>query len=222
MNDPPHQQTNTTIAAFDFDDTLTYQDTLFPFLRMVVGRWRFWWGLLLLSPILLGYALRLVPNWRAKEAVLTYFLAGLTEKELDRLGHCFTLEKLPKLLRPEAVERLRWHQKMHHQTILISASLEVYLRPWADQMGFDHIIGTQLEVSEGLLTGKIYDQNCYGKEKVARLQTLLGDLSQYCIYAYGDSNGDKELLAAANYSYYRSFIEPVTPESKSLISSPYN
>ena len=193
------------VAVFDFDGTLTKRDSFLPFLQIVVGRWRFYWGLLLMSPVLAGYALKLIPNWQAKEALLTYFLKGLTEAKLQQLGQRFATQKLSKLLRPEALERLRWHQEQDHQTLLLSASLEAYLFPWAQIMEFDGVIGTKLEVQNGRLTGRICGKNCYGSEKVQRLIALMGDLGNYCIYAYGDSRGDLELLGVANYPYYRRF-----------------
>lgn len=193
------------VAVFDFDGTLTRRDSLLPFFRIAVGQWRFYWGLLMMSPALLGYILKLIPNWRAKEAMLTYFLEGLTQEKLQQLSQDFANQKLPKLLRTEALQRLRWHQSQGHQTLLVSASLEAYLLPFALTMGFDQIIGTQLEIQNSRLTGRILGKNCYGLEKVKRLTTLLGDLSGYCIYAYGDSRGDLELLGVANYPYYRTF-----------------
>jgi phosphatidylglycerophosphatase C len=90
--------------------------------------------------------------------------------------------------------------------ILVSASLEIYLLPWAKTIGLDQVIGTRLAVQNGLLTGRIIGQNCYGAEKVKRLQAVLGDLSQYCIYAYGDSRGDRELLEIATCPYYRPWV----------------
>ncbi len=193
------------VAVFDFDGTLTRRDSLLPFLRIAVGQWQFYWGLLMMSPVLVGYSLKFIPNWQAKEAILTYFLEGLTEEKLQQLGQYFVIHKLPKLLRPEALQRLRWHQEQGHQTFLVSASLEAYLLPWALTMGFDQVTGTQLEVQNSRLTGRIFGKNCYGAEKVKRLKILLGDLSGYCIYAYGDSRGDIELLDVANYPYYRTF-----------------
>jgi len=218
MKDPPSLQSLPTIAIFDFDGTLTDRDSFFPFLKMVVGSSRFWWGLFILSPILVGYALRLVPNWRAKETVLAYFLSGLSEEQLQQLGQRFAAQKISKLLRPEALQRLGWHQEQGHQIVLVSASLEAYLLPWAQAMGFDQVIGTQLEVRSGLLTGRILQKNCYGREKVTRLRALLGDLSGYCLYAYGDSRGDRELLACVNYPYYRTFQDAVTVEPRGLPS----
>lgn len=193
------------LAIFDFDGTLTRRDTLLPFLRMFAGRWQFWWGLIVISPILAGYALKLITNWQAKNKLLTHFLAGVKSEKLHQFSQNFALKEISKLLRSEAVKRLRWHQQQGHQTILISASLEAYLVPWAKSMGIQQIIGTQLEVENGYLTGRILGKNCYGPEKVKRLKELRGDLSLYDLYVYGDSLGDKELLKIADHSYYRTF-----------------
>jgi phosphatidylglycerophosphatase C len=193
------------VAVFDFDGTLTRQDTLLPFLQQVVGRWQFYWGLFIMSPVLIGYAFRLIPNWWAKEALLTYFLGGKQENRLNKIAQYFADEIIPKLLRPEAINRLRWHQEQKHLTILLSASLEIYLLPWAKNMGFDEVLGTQLTTEDSCYTGCLLSQNCYGQEKIRRLKALLGDLNQYCIYAYGDSQGDLHILNVANYAYYRTF-----------------
>lgn len=199
------QSPPSVVAVFDFDGTLTTRDSLLPFLRMTVGQWRLMKGLIVTSPTLIRYVLKLIPNWQAKESVLTHFLNGLTEQRLQQLGQRFALQKMSKLLRSAALQRLRWHQERGHHIVLVSASLEAYLIPWAESMRINQVAGTQLEVQDGYLTGRISGKNCYGPEKVNRLQTLLGDLGQYCIYAYGDSRGDRELLDMANYPYYRVF-----------------
>ncbi|WP_124974589.1 HAD-IB family hydrolase [Aphanothece sacrum] len=198
---------NSIVAVFDFDGTLTYKDSLFPFLHLVVGKWRFVWGMICISPILLGYSLKLIPNWRAKEMVLKHFLQGLSKEHLQKLGERFATVHIPQLLRSEAVKRLHWHQTQGHQTILISASLEDYIIPWSKSMGFNYAMGTNLVIKQGYITGKILGKNCYGSEKTKRLKDLLGDLNQYSIYAYGDSKGDRELLAIANYPFYQKFSE---------------
>ena len=213
MNNTTEPPKHSIVAVFDFDGTLTRRDSLLPFLQMAAGRWQFYWGMLTKSPLLVGYALKLIPNWRAKEAVLAHFLSGRKEKRLYQVAHNFAVEEIPNLLRPEALQRLRWHQGQGHHTVLISASLEAYLLPWAQTMSFDQATGTQLEVQNGFLTGRILGKNCYGIEKVKRLKALLGDLSQYCIYAYGDSRGDRELLDAADSPYYRSFQDTTAAES---------
>jgi HAD superfamily hydrolase (TIGR01490 family) len=161
--------------------------------------------MLVLSPMLLRYALRLMPNWRAKEAMLRHFFANWSEERLYKVGQRFAVQVIPQLLRPEALQRVRWHQEQGHQLVVLSASLEAYLLPWGEKMGFDQVISTRLEVKSGIVSGRILGKNCYGIEKVERLKAYLGDLSGYCLYAYGDSLGDRELLNSANYPYYRTF-----------------
>lgn len=192
------------IAAFDFDGTITYCDTLMPFLLHLSGSLKWLGKMILLSPLFIGFLLRLYSRQEVKEKVLTCFIKGMHIDQLQDAGHAFALGWLQQLVRPEALKRLHWHQKQGHRCILISASLDIYLSPWADQAGFHDLICSSLEEdSSGIVTGKLFGENCRGPEKTRRLSDLLGPLNQYVIYAYGDSKGDKELLAAADFAYYR-------------------
>ena len=88
----------------------------------------------------------------------------------------------------------------------ISASLALYVQPWALKAGFDDVIATHLETLEdGRISGKLAGKNCFGIEKIRRLEALLGPRNGYTLYAYGDSRGDRELLSSADYAYYRKF-----------------
>jgi HAD superfamily hydrolase (TIGR01490 family) len=126
---------------------------------------------------------------------------------MRRQGESFA-EVLDKHIRPKARERLQWHLKQKHCCLLISASIDVYLEPWAKKMGCHQVISSQIEISpEGLVTGQLSGLNCRGLEKVRRLHEWLGRRQEYCLYAYGDSRGDKELLDDADHSYYRQMPE---------------
>jgi len=194
------------VAAFDFDGTLTRRDTLLPFLFHTLGSFEVARHALVLSPTLVGYGLGLIRNDIAKERVFVQCLAGMRMDELRQHAERFAENVLPTLLRTEALLRLDWHKRQGHHCMVISASLELYVRPWAIKTGFDDVIATHLEVREdGRITGKLAGANCFGTEKVRRLDALLGDRGSYTLYAYGDSRGDKELLSAADYAYYRNF-----------------
>ena len=52
------------------------------------------------------------------------------------------------------------------------------------------------------LTGNFSSKNCYGQEKVNRLLEKEPDRTNYILYAYGDSAGDKEIIEFADYGYY--------------------
>ena len=192
------------VAAFDFDGTLTRRDTLLPFLLHALGAAAVARHALILSPTLAGYALGLIHNGIAKERVFVQCLAGMPIDELQREAAQFAEHELPSLMRSEALQRLGWHKQQGHRCVVISASLELYVQPWAQKAGFDDVIATHLETrKDGRITGKLAGANCFGAEKVRRLEALLGPRSGYMLYAYGDSRGDRELLSYADHAYYR-------------------
>jgi phosphatidylglycerophosphatase C len=200
------QATKPVVAAFDFDGTLTRRDTLFPFLLHVAGPVKFSFKVMLLLPALAGYALGFIRNDIAKVKVLRCFLANMEMTTLQQHALQFAEHKLPALLRSVAMQRLAWHRQQGHRCVVVSASLELYLQPWASKAGFDDILGSRLEPLEGERTsGKLLGENCFGPEKMRRLEALLGPREGYTLYAYGDSRGDKELLSAADFPFYRKF-----------------
>ena len=193
------------LAVFDFDGTLTKKDTFMPFIKYVVGNFKYYFGLLILSPVLIGYILRIVPNNIAKEKFMIHYFCGFEVEELKNKAQDYAERKLISQLRPDAIQKLNWHQSQGHLIILISASLEIYLKPLIEILNIQRVLGTRFEVLDGYLTGKIYGSNCYGKEKVNRLKDSFGSFNDYEIYCYGDSNGDVDLLSLADYPYYKTF-----------------
>ncbi len=205
------------VAAFDFDGTLTRRDSLLPFLWYVAGPLSFAWNTLVLLPTLVRYAAGTLDNGPAKERVLRQFLQGRSVDDLRTRAEQFADDTIPSLLDPEAIQRLRWHQRQGHRVVLVSASVELYLRPWADAMGLDGVIGTRLAVEGGRFTGAFATPNCYGPEKVRRLDAEGPSLQDATMYAYGNSRGDRELLARADHAFYQSVAEPEREDDDSAV-----
>jgi phosphatidylglycerophosphatase C len=200
------------VALFDFDGTVTHCDSLMPFLRLAAGRARFWAGLIHLSPALLGYAFGRTDRAALKQAVLGQYIGGWPADRLRDTVQRFTATALPALCRDEAVERIRWHHDRGDRVLIISASPDAYLAPWAATLPIEAVLATRLEIRDGTVTGRIDGRNCRGAEKVARLAEYLGGLEGYEFYAYGDSDGDREILALADadadaetHAFYRPF-----------------
>ena len=191
------------VAAFDFDGTITRRDTFLPFLQAVAGKRRYLQQMLALSPGLLAYLLGIINNHAVKNRLLAQFLRGNEVGDVDRLARSFAAGRLQQFVRPSALARLRWHQQQGHRCVIVSASLECYLRPWSEATGGLEVVGSRLASDNGMYTGELLGQNCYGAEKVSRLNDLLGARETYTLYAYGDSKGDRELLAWADHAYYR-------------------
>lgn len=193
-----------SLALFDFDGTLTTRDTLLEFLKFYVGPMRFYLGMILLLPILVGYKLKLIKNWVAKEWVITYFLKGEDINTFLAKGKSFSLEVIPELLRKEAMDRLEWHRTKQHRIVVVSASAAAWIAPWAEMEEIE-LVSTFLQLKEGRLTGKINGKNCFGLEKRVRILEIIDPDEYEHIYAYGDSKGDKEMLEMATDPFYRRF-----------------
>jgi len=192
------------LALFDFDGTITTKDSLVDFIQYAVGKPTYYKGLFFLSPMLTAYALKLIPNYIAKEKLLAYFFKGWDAVKFNQLAKQYSLEEVEKTIRPQATEKMAWHKEQGHKIIIVSASMENWLKAWCDRAGFE-LVSTKLEVKGSMLTGKFLTKNCYGLEKVVRVEAEY-DLSKFdFVYAYGDSRGDRELLALGDKSFYKPF-----------------
>lgn len=190
------------LALFDFDGTITVGDTFSPFLRFAVRPSRVALGGLLVGPLVLGYRLRLVSASRARPIVTRVGFQGERADTVRDLGRKYAAEVLPTVLRPNALERIDWHQRQGDVVVVVSASLDVYVDPWCKAIGVQCIC-TELEARNGRLTGRYRQGDCSGHAKVRRIREQ-HDLSQYSvIYAYGDSSEDREMLELAHRKYYR-------------------
>ena len=194
------------IYAFDFDGTLTTKDTLLEFIRFAKGSGQMFRGFLLFSPLLLLMKLHLYPNWKAKQQVFSYFFKGMNIDDFNALcTHC--AEQNKHLLRPAGIEKVRLAIEEEQATVLIiSASIDNWVRPFFDEIDKKiQVLGTQIETTEGRLTGQFTTKNCYGQEKVNRLTALYPHREAYDLIAFGDSRGDKELLDFADKGFYKPF-----------------
>lgn len=192
------------LAIFDFDGTITNRDSLLEFIKFAIGYKRFIIGLLVLSPILFLYKLRIIANDRAKQYFFSWYFRGMKQKDFMVIAQEYSLEKLNKIVRQKALERIRWHKHEGHTIVVVSASLECWLRPWCEKYGIA-LLGTKIKIDHGIITGKFLTKNCYGIEKVHRIKEKY-TLEKYdYIYAYGDSEGDREMLNIANERYYKPF-----------------
>ena len=109
------------------------------------------------------------------------------------------------MLRPDAVQAWRNWRAQGALMVIVTASPEALVQPFARGLGADLLIGTRLEADEsGRITGRFVGANCRGPEKVTRLRQAFGeDLALAA--AYGDTAGDREMLQQAEVAGYRIF-----------------
>lgn len=192
------------LALFDFDGTVSKKDSLLDFLEYSFGRWKVYFGFLMLFPIIIKYKIGLTSNQSAKEKLIKYFYGNYSTGGFKKLADEYSDSQLEKIIRLKALDRVLWHKKQGHDVVIVSASIECWLKPWCSKYKVE-LISTKLEVKDNYLTGKFLTRNCHGVEKVNRIRQQY-DLSKYDhIYAYGDSKGDKEMLDLADESYFKPF-----------------
>jgi phosphatidylglycerophosphatase C len=195
------------VAAFDVDGTLTTHDCVVPFLRRVAGTAR-------LAAGLAARPHRLVPALvrRDRDALKALsadvVFRGRSVAAVAAEATEFAQAVHRDRLRPDTVATLRRHQADGHTVVLVSASFAVYLHPLARLLGVDHVVATELETDQSgaRYTGALEGPNCRAHEKVVRLHRWLDERdssrARVELWAYGDSSGDRELLADADHGVW--------------------
>ena len=189
------------IVAFDFDGTLTNKDSLLAFIRYVHGATALWCGFLRYTPILLLMLLKCYPHGKAKEKIFSYFFKGKSIAEFNTVCQHFAASHR-HLLRPKGIAAIEKAQADGADVVIISASVDNWVQPFFPTVT---VLGTQIEVKDGHLTGRFLTANCFGQEKVNRLLAVFPERADYHLTAYGDSQGDRELLAFADEAHYKPF-----------------
>jgi phosphatidylglycerophosphatase C len=191
-------------AAYDFDGTLVHGTSFPAFLIRLLGRRRFGIALVGAGPSMLAGYCRTGRDG-SKAALLVRAVRGVSEDRAVSVGEMFARE-LSERIRPELVPSIRWHDDRRHQRILVSASLALYLEPFGRLNGFHPVIATRLEVGpDHRLTGRIDGSNVRAAHKARLLAEVLGP-DPVEIWAYGDSPGDREMLAMSQHPIWLSEV----------------
>ena len=192
------------IVAFDFDGTLSVRDSFMAFLAWRVPGPRFVSGLLKLLPAGSRYLFNRDRN-ALKAAAVSEFLTGVTRIQLETQARTYCDTVWDRFMRPDALESWAEWGDRGALRVIVTASPETTIAPFAERLGADRLIGTRLRFDEqDRVAGDFVGINCRGAEKVRRLEEAFGpDLR--LVAAYGDTSGDAEMLARAAAPGYRVF-----------------
>ena len=194
------------VVAFDFDGTLTVRDSFTAFLKWRAGPARYNRGLVKLIPAAISY-LGHRNRGRIKAAAVREYLTGVPREQLEAEARQFAEIMAPRLLRPDAVRTWRRWDQRRAKLVIVTASPDIVVAPFARGLGADLLIGTELAFDEhDRVAGGFVGANCRGPEKVRRLQAVFGP-DIHLAAAYGDTSGDREMLAIADEAGYQVFKE---------------
>lgn len=190
------------LALFDFDHTITTRDTFTDFVHCALPPRRIAFGKALLAPTIAGYRLGLVSANAIRAQIVRVGFSGLAQAPMLDAAREFARDALPNAVRPDVMRGIDRHRARGDTVAVVSASLDVYLAEWCRQHGLP-VLCSSLEARDGRLTGRFAGRQCDGDEKARRIRATF-DLSAYArIHAYGDSRGDRAMLALAHRRVYR-------------------
>ncbi len=201
-------------AFFDFDETLLDTESS----RLGI---RYLWERRLVSH---GFILKaLVAGFLYRRHVISDALtAGILLRLYRRRSLAdfsngseeFYRQILKPRLAPNILARVRHHKSRGHLLVLISGSIRYMLEPVAQDLGFEHLLCTDLEEGpDGLLTGRPAGPLCLDNTKrhlAAELALRTGIKLKYS-YAYGNHQADLPLLESVGFPHV---VEPTQPLRK--------
>jgi phosphatidylglycerophosphatase C len=179
------------VALFDLDGTLTWRDTLLPFLMGYLGR----------------HPARALRTWRLPGAVAAFVaggrdrgllksrairavMGGESRAAIDAWAERF-VHDLPRAgFRPAALAVLEAHRRAGDHLVLLSASPDLYVPRIGRLLGFERTICTEVRWQGESLDGGLATPNRRGEEKCRCLAALRLAYPGAAITAYGNSASD--------------------------------
>jgi phosphatidylglycerophosphatase C len=125
-------------------------------------------------------------------------------EKFNEICHQFILNKLPSLIRPGAIKKIKEHLTNQHEVVIVSASAGNWISKWCNDNGVNYL-SSRLEIRNNTITGKLDGANCNGEEKVTRIKSKYNLSAYSTIYCYGDTKADKPMLRLASFAYYKPF-----------------
>jgi phosphatidylglycerophosphatase C len=184
------------IAIFDLDRTLTRRGCFTPFILYVAIRRprRF----LSFHRIILAALFNIVGLYRRDDIKLLMWrsvVGGLSREEAETLGNTFARVWIRNELRRQTKKNIKKHQEAGDRLILATAAMDIIADPIGRTLGFDDIISTRTHwTADGRVSGNFDGENCYGEEKLRRVNLILGDFAPSKTFTYSDHVTDLPIL----------------------------
>lgn len=124
------------------------------------------------------------------------WLEGFSEQAFENLSSDVCAHILVQRIHQEVVPELNMHRKQNARLVILSSALKPVCARIAESLDMDDVICTELEVADGIFTGRPVGKPCFEEVKAERLKS-------YCekhrsdpkdAWYYGDSIADRHVL----------------------------
>jgi phosphatidylglycerophosphatase C len=187
------------IALFDLDGTLTWRDTLLPFLlgfvrrrpHRALGLWRL--------PLALARYWQDRDRGSLKSSVIRMLMRDEKRAVLDDWAQSFVAQLKPThRFRPLALAVVEAHRAAGDHLVLLSASPDLYVPRIGQLLGFERTLCTEMEWRGERLDGRLKTPNRRGEEKLHCLAWVREQYPGSPVIAYGNSASDLDHLRQAD------------------------
>ena len=190
------------VVLLDFDSTVTLRDTTrFLFIELIKLRpWKIFGAVWFFIRMLLSSDS--TGAQRNKNRAIGYLLAGLSDADMSEALFSFTAN-VSKLLRPILIQKIKEWNKSGVLILIVTASPSFAIDKCVSDLPV-FVVGTGFAKVSGRYSGKLESPNCYGEEKVRRVENWVekrGFLVNY-IEAWSDHFSDYPMLNMAAKRYW--------------------
>jgi phosphatidylglycerophosphatase C len=208
------------VALFDLDGTLTWRDTLLPFLGGFAirhpARWLCLWRLV---PAIVGYAINR-DRGLLKSRIIRAVMGHAYRSTVNDWAAHYVADLMPRrAFRPTALSVLEAHRRVGDRLVLLSASPDLYVPRIGELLGFERTLCTEVAWAQDRLDGTLRTANRRGEEKSRCLAWLRTQYPGLEVVAYGNScsdlphmrQADAALLVNANAAARREAVAAGVP-----------
>ena len=190
---------NKNLALFDFDGTLCSKDSFTGFIFHALSKRHIVKKTIKILPWIQAYYLKAYPAHAMRSKLFRAMFSNADALQLQQLAQQYA-SSLMSQLNPALLKQLKQHQALGDDVVLVSASIDVYLKSVCELLEID-LICTETEKINQLYTGQYTTPDCSSEQKKQRILDQY-NLDDYAvIYAYGNSVEDHEMLELANYRF---------------------
>lgn len=190
-------QKHQALALFDFDGTLCEIDSFTGFIFFTLPKRHIFWRGLRILPWIMAYYVGVYPAHLMRPKLFKYMFKGQSQQHVNTAATDYAAQLVRQHLSAVVYEQLRQHQSLGHEIVLVSASIQLYLKPVCQQLGIQ-LICSEVDTTHPQLSGEYSSLDCSNAQKKVRIleQLNIDDYAQ--VYAYGNSVEDHAMLSLAH------------------------
>jgi HAD superfamily hydrolase (TIGR01490 family) len=192
-------ETYKNLALFDFDGTLCKKDSFTGFIFYALSKRHIVKQGLKLLPWIQAYYFNIYPAHAMRPKLFNAMFKDADYAEIQQMAEAYA-QLLMHELDAKFITQLRQHKSLGHDVVLVSASVDLYLKPLCQLLDIN-LICTETEVRDGRLTGYYQGADCSRLQKKIRISEHYNIAEYSSIYAYGNSEEDLEMFSLAQYTY---------------------